>query len=63
MWESGHGIAIKKKLKNKVKMLNVGDSFESFQQYFSMFYTISMTPNESYDGIILIKDASQSKIK
>lgn len=47
----------------KVKMLNVGDSFESFQQYFSMFYTISMTPNESYDGIILIKDASPSKIK
>lgn len=46
----------------KIPMLNIGDSFEKLYLLSSKFYTITMNPFESYDGLILLKNATPTKI-
>lgn len=44
------------------KMVNIGDEFRSWYKLLSMFYTIKMTPNEAYDGVIIIKEATPTTV-
>lgn len=44
------------------KMPNIGDDFRAWYKFLKMFYTIKMVPNEAYDGIIVVKDASPTTV-
>lgn len=45
-------------LSTEQKMANIGDDFSSWYKFAKMFYTIEMTPNEAYDGLIIVKEAT-----
>ena len=44
------------------KMANIGDDFRMWYKFLKMFYTIEMTPNEAYDGIIIVKEATPTNV-
>ena len=44
------------------KMANIGDDFRSWYKLLKMFYTIEMTPNKAYDGIIIVKEATPTTV-
>src|SRR5699024_31582 len=50
-------------ISSEQKMLNIGDDFQFWYTLLNMFYTIKMTPNEAYDGIILLKEATPTKVE
>ncbi|MBA9028424.1 erythromycin esterase family protein [Peribacillus huizhouensis] len=44
------------------KMPNIGDDFRAWYKFLKTFYTIEMTPNEAYDGIIIVKVATPTNV-
>ncbi|WP_421663962.1 erythromycin esterase family protein [Lysinibacillus telephonicus] len=44
------------------KMSNIGDDFRSWYKFLKTFYTIEMTPNEAYNGIIIVKKATPTNV-
>lgn len=44
------------------KMANIGDDFRPWYKLLKMFYTIKMVPDEAYDGIIIVKKATPTKV-
>ena len=48
-------------IKSEQKMVNVGDDFRSWQKLVKMFYTIEMVPNNSYEGIIILIEATKKE--
>ena len=46
----------------KQKMANIGDDFRSWYKLLKMFYTIEMTPNEAYDSVIIVKEATPTTV-
>ncbi|WP_172954399.1 erythromycin esterase family protein [Solibacillus sp. R5-41] len=49
-------------LSTEQKMGNIGDDFRSWYKFAKMFYTIKMIPNESYDGLIIVKEATPTTV-
>lgn len=49
-------------IKDKQKMVNVGDDFSSWQKLLKMFYTIEMIPNKAYDGVIILKETTPTDV-
>jgi erythromycin esterase len=49
-------------IRSEQKMVNVGDDFRSWQKLLKMFYTIEMIPNQAYDGIIILKEATPTEV-
>lgn len=49
-------------IKSKQKMVNIGDDFRGWYKVLKMFYTIEMTPEEAYDGIIIIKESTPTTV-
>ena len=43
-------------------MPNIGDDFRAWYKFIKFFYTIKMTPNEAYDGIIIVKKATPTSV-
>ena len=43
-------------------MANIGDDFRSWYKLLKMFYTIEMIPNEAYDSIIIVKEATPTTV-
>lgn len=50
-------------ISSKQKMTNVGDDFRSWYKYLPFFYTIKMVPDESFDGMIIVKEAHPTEVK
>ena len=50
-------------ISSEQKMANIGDDFRMWYKFLKMFYTIEMTPNEAYDGIIIVKEATPTSVK
>ena len=48
--------------REKQKMANIGDDFRSWYKFLKMFYTIEMTPNEAYDSVIIVKEATPTNV-
>ena len=46
----------------KQKMSNIGDDFRAWYKFSKTFYTIEMTPNEAYDGVIIVKAATPTEV-
>lgn len=44
------------------RMPNIGDDFRYWNKFLKMFYTIKMTPNEAYDGVIIVKEATPTSV-
>ena len=49
-------------MSEKQKMANIGDDFRSWYKLLKMFYTIEMTPNEAYDSVIIVKEATPTTV-
>jgi len=49
-------------LAKKQRMGNIGDDFSFWYKYTQMLYTIKMTPQEAYDGIILVQEATPTEV-
>ncbi|MGE7952940.1 erythromycin esterase family protein [Lysinibacillus xylanilyticus] len=49
-------------LAKKQRMGNIGDDFSFWYKYTQMLYTIKMTPQEAYDGIILVQEATATEV-
>ncbi|MGE7021310.1 erythromycin esterase family protein [Solibacillus cecembensis] len=49
-------------LSTEQKMGNIGDDFRSWYKFAKMFYTIEMIPNEAYDGLIIVKEATPTTV-
>lgn len=49
-------------LSKKQRMGNVGDDFRPWYKLTQMLYTIKMTPEEAYDGLIVVQEATPTKI-
>ncbi|WP_375199871.1 erythromycin esterase family protein [Bacillus sp. RS11] len=49
-------------LAEKQRMGNIGDDFSFWYKYTQMLYTIKMTPQEAYDGIILVQEATATEV-
>lgn len=49
-------------ISNEQKMVNIGDDFRSWHKLLKMFYTIDMIPKDSYDGLIIIKEATPTTV-
>ncbi|MGA3676607.1 erythromycin esterase family protein [Lysinibacillus agricola] len=49
-------------LAEKQRMGNIGDDFSFWYKYTQMLYTIKMTPQEAYDGIILVQEATPTEV-
>ena len=47
--------------KNQI-MGNIGDDFRPWYKLTQMLYTIKMTPEEAYDGLIVVQEATPTKI-
>ena len=43
-------------------MGNIGDDFRPWYKLTQMLYTIKMTPEEAYDGLIVVQEATPTKI-
>lgn len=46
----------------KQKMPNIGDDFRTWYKFLKVFYTLEMIPNEAYDGMIIVKNATPTTI-
>ncbi len=44
------------------RMGNIGDDFRPWYKLTQMLYTIKMTPADAYDGIIIVQEATPTKI-
>src|SRR5699024_935461 len=44
------------------KMTNIGDDFRSWYKISKFFYTNKMVPNEAYDGLIIVDEATPTEI-
>lgn len=44
------------------KMPNIGDDFRAWYKFLKFFYTIKMTPDEAYDGVIIVKEATPTSV-
>ena len=44
------------------KMPNIGDDFHAWYKYLKFFYTIKMTPDDAYDGVIIVKEATPTSV-
>lgn len=53
---------LSKILSSEQKMANIGDDFRSWYKLLKMFYTIEMVPNQAYDGVIIVKNATPTKV-
>lgn len=49
-------------LAEKQRMGNIGDDFSFWYKFTQMLYTIKMTPQEAYDGIILVQEATPTEV-
>lgn len=49
-------------LAEKQRMGNIGDDFSFWYKFTQMLYTIKMTPQEAYDGIILVQEATATEV-
>ncbi|SER34146.1 erythromycin esterase [Gracilibacillus ureilyticus] len=49
-------------ISSRQKMGNIGDEFHSWYKLMKRFYTIEMIPDEAYDGVIIVKKATPTKI-
>ncbi len=49
-------------ISNEHKMANIGDDFQSWYKLLKMFYTIKMVPDQAYDGLIIVKNATPTKV-
>lgn len=49
-------------LSREQKMANIGDDFRWWYKLLKMFYTIEMTPNKAYDSMIIVKEATPTKV-
>lgn len=49
-------------LSQKQRMGNIGDDFRPWYKLTQMLYTIKMTPEEAYDGLIVVQEATPTKI-
>lgn len=49
-------------ISNEQKMANIGDDFRWWYKSLKTFYTIEMTPNEAYDSIIIVKEATPTNV-
>ncbi|MFJ8461810.1 erythromycin esterase family protein [Lysinibacillus xylanilyticus] len=49
-------------LAKKQRMGNIGDDFSFWYKYTQILYTIKMTPQEAYDGIILVQEATATEV-
>ena len=47
---------------NEQRMANIGDDFRSWYKLSKNFYTIKMVPEEAYDGIIIVKEATATTV-
>lgn len=46
----------------KQRMGNIGDDFSFWYKFTQMLYTIKMTPAEAYDGMIIVQEATPTKV-
>lgn len=60
--KAGESEVLKDIISKKQKMANIGDDFRYWYQFLKMFYTIEMTPNEAYDGVIIVKEATPTSV-
>ncbi|MEB2281891.1 erythromycin esterase family protein [Lysinibacillus xylanilyticus] len=49
-------------LAKKQRMGNIGDDFSFWYRFTQMLYTIKMTPIESYNGMIIVQEATPTKV-
>jgi len=49
-------------ISSKQKMTNIGDDFRSWYKISKFFYTNKMVPNEAYDGLIIVDEATPTEI-
>ncbi|MEI3604967.1 erythromycin esterase family protein [Pseudogracilibacillus sp. SE30717A] len=49
-------------ISSEQKMPNIGDDFRPWYKSLTFFYTIKMIPNESYNGIIIVKEATPTVV-
>ncbi|UGB33187.1 erythromycin esterase family protein [Metabacillus sp. B2-18] len=49
-------------ISSEQKMANIGDDFQTWYKVLKMFYTIEMVPDQAYDGVIIVKDASPTEV-
>ncbi|WP_078433821.1 erythromycin esterase family protein [Metabacillus halosaccharovorans] len=49
-------------ISKKQKMANIGDDFRTWYRFIKMFYTIEMVPDQAYDGVIIVKKATPTKV-
>jgi|SRR5699024_6207637 len=49
-------------ISSKQKMTNIGDDFRSWYKFLKFFYTNKMVPNEAYDGLIIVDEATPTEI-
>ncbi|MER2261589.1 MAG: erythromycin esterase family protein [Psychrobacillus sp.] len=61
--KAGELEALKDIISKKQKMPNIGDDFRYWYKFLKMFYTIEMVPNEAYDGVIIVKEATPTSVK
>ncbi|MFF2178362.1 erythromycin esterase family protein [Lysinibacillus sp. NPDC058147] len=46
----------------KQRMGNIGDDFSFWYKFTQMLYTIKMTPAKAYDGMIIVQEATPTKV-
>ena len=61
--KAGETEALKDIISKEQKMANIGDDFRYWYKFLKMFYTIEMVPNEAYDGVIIVKEATPTNVK
>ena len=44
-------------------MANIGSEFNEWQKLLKMSYTLSLVPDTSYDGMIMVKEATPTHIE
>ncbi|KOS63180.1 erythromycin esterase family protein [Lysinibacillus agricola] len=49
-------------LAKKQRMGNIGDDFSVWYKFMKMLYTINMTPAEAYNGMIIVQEATPTKV-
>ncbi|WP_342567616.1 erythromycin esterase family protein [Psychrobacillus sp. FSL K6-4046] len=60
--KAGESEVLKDIISKKQKMANIGDDFRYWYKFLKMFYTIEMVPNEAYDGVIIVKEATPTSV-
>ncbi|XRD24941.1 erythromycin esterase family protein [Lysinibacillus fusiformis] len=49
-------------LTKEQRMGNIGDDFRPWYKLTKMLYTIKMTPADAYDGLIIVQEATPTKV-